>query len=72
MQKQNWHFETRNVAQAAGRELEQAIAYMNDRVVPAVRSEAAYAQRKGARLLRNWADLLDAPQTAAGRAGGRE
>lgn len=43
-------------------ELRHAIAYVNDAVVPQVRSESIAAMRKVADTLRNLADRMDKPK----------
>jgi hypothetical protein len=43
-------------------ELRHAIAYVNDAVVPQVRSESIAAMRKVADTLRNLADRMDQPK----------
>jgi hypothetical protein len=42
-------------------ELRHAAAYVNDAVIPQVRSESISAMRKAADALRNFADRLDKP-----------
>jgi hypothetical protein len=43
-------------------ELRHAVAYVNDAVVPQVRSESIAAMRKVADTLRNLADRMDQPK----------
>lgn len=43
-------------------ELRHAIAYVNDAVVPQVRSESISAMRKLSETLRNLADRMDTPR----------
>ena len=43
-------------------ELRQAIAYVNDAVVPQVRAESITAMRKAADTLKNLADRMDQQQ----------
>ncbi len=59
MRERNWEKELRTAAARVSREMDGSIAYVNDRVVPAVRRGGFRALRQSARLLRRCADLLD-------------
>ncbi len=48
-------------------ELRHAIAYVNDAVVPQVRSESITAMRKLSDKLRNLADRIDQPRGPGGQ-----
>ncbi len=48
-------------------ELRHAIAYVNDAVVPQVRSESIAAMRKLSDTLRNLADRIDQPKGPGGQ-----
>ena len=58
--KQSWEREVRTVADATQREFRLVITYVNDRIVPEVRTGAGAAMHSTARGLRRAADWLDA------------
>ncbi len=71
MRKVELESEMRGAVATGAHELRQLIAYINDRVVPAVRAEAGIARREGACLLRACAERLDPRPTGSGSVGGR-
>ena len=73
MSEQRWEGELRGAAQEAERQFRQVVRYVNDRIVPEVRSEAKVAARDMAAGLRRLADALE-PRRSPGfeQAAGKE
>jgi hypothetical protein len=73
MSEQRWDSEIRGATVEIERYFGQVVGYVNDRIVPAVRSEAKVAARDMAAGLRRLADALEPRRSPGhGQAVGKE